>query len=199
MGAQSRWDWGHGQGASDTLLGWEIGGQESPPSFKVRGRCPYPELRSGLVYGVPLGHRSEVFDDGGDGPADFWGGGVGVGGGAVACGAEDGGGEALFGEAEDSVVVWGGEAFHGAGIDVEEGGGEHELAEGDVGLACGPFGGHHGGCAGEHFFKAREGVASGLAGGGDVIEVAVDVGGVDGRADGHDDEVGGVGDLALVP
>ncbi len=140
-----------------------------------------------------------MFDDVGDGPADFGGGGVGVGGGAVACGAEDCGGEALVWEAEDAVVVWRGEAFHGAGIDIEEGGGEHELAEGDVGLACGPFRGHHGGGSGEHFFEACEGVAIGVAGGGDVIEVAVDVGGVDGGADGHDDEVGGVGDLALVP
>lgn len=143
--------------------------------------------------------RSEVFDDVGDGPADFGGGGVVVGGGAVACGAEDGGGEAVVGEAEDAVVVGSGEAFHGAGIDVEHGGGEHELAEGDVGLACGPFGRHHGGGSGEHFFEAGEGVAIGVAGGGDVIEVAVDVGCVDGRADGYDDEVGGVGDLALVP
>ena len=140
-----------------------------------------------------------MFDDVGDGPADFGGGGVGVGGGAVTCGAEDGGGEAVVGEAEDAVVVWSGEAFHGAGIDVEDGGGEHELAEGDVGLACCPFGRQHGGCAGEHFFEASEGVAIGLAGGGDVIEVAVDVGVVDGGADGHDDEVGSVGDLALVP
>ena len=140
-----------------------------------------------------------MFDDVGDGPADFGGGGVGVCGGAVACGAEDGGGEAVVGEAEDAVVVWSGEAFHGAGIDVEHGGGEHELAEGDVGLAGGPFGCQHGGGAGEHFFEACEGVAIGLAGVGDVIEVAVDVGGVDGRTDRHDDEVGGVGDLALVP
>lgn len=81
------------------------------------------------------GGELDVFDDVGLGEADFGAFGALAGGGSVAEAAGDGGEVALGGEAQDFIKLVGIHAFHGAGVDAEEGGGFHEEAEGDVDLA----------------------------------------------------------------
>ncbi len=151
-----------------------------------------------------MGSDGNMLDDVGGGEADLGEAGVFVGFTAVPGGAADGGGEAFFGETENLVVLGGDEAFHGAGIDLEEGGGGHEIAEGDVGLADSPFCGdlaagavddftdHHAAKGLERF----EGTAAHLDGTG---EEFIDIGLGDFQETGENDVVGAIGYLRLVP
>ncbi len=95
------------------------------------------------------------------------------------------------------------DAFHGAGVDAEDGGGGHELSDGDVGLEFGPLdfvlGGHVAGEADHHFAVLSEvakGASAGVDGG---LEEVVDGSFIDIGLRGEDDEVGAVGDLGLAP
>lgn len=92
------------------------------------------------------GCGSKVGDDFFLREAGFWRGGVFIISGAVAEGAGDGGGVAGGVEVEDFIIIRGGDAFERAGVYADEGGGGHELAEGDVDLAgvpCLALGGAH--------------------------------------------------------
>lgn len=142
-------------------------------------------------------HKELVF-----GETDLRGGGVFVGGRAVAEGGDDGGGVALGFEAEDVVVLRAVEAFHGAGINAQQRGAGEENAEGDVGLVARP--GVAAGFIPALDESAHEHVAERLkrsrrcAGGfDDVADVRIDVGLTEIVFGGEDDEVGGVGDLFL--
>ena len=113
--------------------------------------------------------------------------------GAVAEGAGDGGGVAGVFEAEDAVVGGGVDAFHGAGVDAEECGGGHELAECDVGLAVVPG---VAGVGGEGLDEAFDDVLVGgevfsgdALGCGEAGDPLGDVFGGEGGAGGEDDEV----------
>lgn len=119
-------------------------------------------------------------------------------------GAGDGGSIAGADEAQDAIVVGWAEAFHGAGIDAECGGGCHQISEGDVGLFGGPMldlvaacpfdevTNHHVAVA----FEGFERCATDLCG---ALDEGINIGPGERGSGGEYDVVRGIDNLALIP